>query len=101
MPANILNLPRLVVTQVEETDHDYHIKAQASTDPTACPECRHTGLVGFGRNEQLIKDLPMHGKRVGIYFDTRAVDLRVCGAQNAAPSVRGRTMRQPAHQDSK
>ena len=79
MPANILNLPRLTVTQVEETDHDYHIKAQASTDPTSCPECRHTGLVGFGRNEQLVKDLPMHGKRVGIYFDTRRFRCKECG----------------------
>lgn len=79
MPANILNLPRLTITQVDETDHDYHIKAQASTDPAACPECKHTGLVGFGRNEQLIKDLPMHGKRVGIYFDTRRFRCKECG----------------------
>ena len=49
MPANILNLPRLTVYQVEETDHDYHIKAQASFDPAGCPECKHTSLVGFGR----------------------------------------------------
>lgn len=78
MPANILNLPRLTVTNVDETDHDYHIKAQASSDPSACPECKHTGLVGFGRNEQLIKDLPMHGKRVGIYFDTRRFRCKEC-----------------------
>lgn len=79
MPVNILNLPRLKVTQVDETDHDYHIKAQAATDPEACSECRHTRLVGFGRNEQLIKDLPMHGKRVGIYFDTRRFRCKACG----------------------
>lgn len=78
MHANILNLPRLTVTGVDETDHDYHIKAQASTDPAACPECKHNGLVGFGRNEQLVKDLPMHGKRVGIYFDTRRFRCKGC-----------------------
>lgn len=79
MPANILNLPRLTVTQVDETEHDYHIKAKASFDPPFCPECKHTGLVGFGRNEQLVKDLPMHGKRVGIYFDTRRFRCKSCG----------------------
>ena len=79
MPANILNLSRLTVTQVDETDHDYHIKAQASFAPAACAECKHIGLVGFGRNEQLIKDLPMHGKRVGIYFDTRRFRCKACG----------------------
>lgn len=35
MPANILNLPRLKVTQVKETDHDYHVNAQAAFDPAA------------------------------------------------------------------
>lgn len=50
MPANILNLPRLKVTQVEESDHDYHIKAHASFDPTSCPACHSKSLVGFGRN---------------------------------------------------
>jgi len=78
MPANILNLPRLKVTQVEETDHDYHIKAQSAVDPAACPACHSKALVGFGRNEQLVKDLPMHGKRVGIYFDTRRFRCKDC-----------------------
>lgn len=79
MPANILNLPRLAVTQVDETDHDYHIKAQSAVDPDACPACHSKTLVGFGRNEQLVKDLPMHGKRVGIYFDTRRFRCKDCG----------------------
>ena len=79
MPANILNLPRLSVTQVDETEHDYRIRAKASFDPASCPECKHTGLVGYGRNEQLIKDLPMHGKRVGIYVDTRRFRWKSCG----------------------
>src|SRR5450830_1169098 len=79
MPANILNLPRLTVTKVEETDHDYHVKANSAVTPTSCPACHGKGLVGFGRNEQLIKDLPLHGKRVGIYFDTRRFRCKDCG----------------------
>lgn len=34
--------------------------------------------VGFGRREQLIKDLPMHGKRVGIYVNTRRMKCKSC-----------------------
>lgn len=79
MPANILNLARLTVTQVDESDHDYHIKAHAVTGPEACTACHSKALVGFGRNEQLVKDLPMHGKRVGIYFDTRRFRCKDCG----------------------
>jgi len=79
MPVNFLNSPFLTVTDVTETDHDYHIKACAAYDPVNCPTCKHTGLVGFGRNEQLVKDLPMHGKRVGIYFNTRRYRCKSCG----------------------
>jgi transposase len=34
--------------------------------------------VGFGRREQLVKDLPVHGKRVGVYIDTRRFQCRGC-----------------------
>lgn len=79
MPANILNLPLLVVDSVTEDDHDYHVHAHAALDPAACPACHSKSLVGFGRNEQLVKDIPMHGKRVGIYFDTRRFRCKDCG----------------------
>ena len=79
MPANILNLPRLMVDSVTEDDHNYHIHAHSALEPSGCSDCKSKRIVGFGRNEQLVKDLPMHGKRVGIYFDTRRFRCKECG----------------------
>lgn len=78
MPANILNLPSYRVLRVETNDHDYHITAEAVEPSKACPHCRSDNLVGFGRREQMVKDLPIHGKRVGLYVDTRRYRCRAC-----------------------
>ena len=78
MPANILNLPQLAVDSVTEDDHNYHIHSHSVLEPSGCPDCNSKRIVGFGRNEQLVKDLPMHGKRVGIYFDTRRFRCNEC-----------------------
>jgi len=79
MPANILNLPQLMVDSVTEDGHNYHIHAHSALEPSGCSDCKSKRIVGFGRNEQLVKDLPMHGKRVGIYFDTRRFRCKECG----------------------
>lgn len=78
MPANILNLPAYTVTGLQENDHDYHVDVVANISAGSCPHCRATDLVGFGRREQMIKDLPSHGKRVGIYVDTKRYRCRSC-----------------------
>lgn len=78
MPVNILNIPAYVVTGITENEHDYHIKSEVKQSPTNCPHCRSDKLVGFGRREQLVRDLPMHGKRVGLYVDTRRYQCRGC-----------------------
>lgn len=79
MPANILNLPDYKVVRVEETDHDYHITAEVSNPPRACVACGSDRLIGHGRNEQVIRDMPMHGKRMAIYVDTRRWRCQSCG----------------------
>ncbi|MCR4471603.1 transposase family protein [Burkholderia sp. SCN-KJ] len=38
---------------------------------THCPHCNSDRLVGFGRRERLVRDLPMHGRRVGMYVGTQ------------------------------
>lgn len=76
-PANILNLPDYAVTRLEETAHDYHVYAAVNGASHPCAACRSTNVVGHGRNELLIRDLPMHGKRVALYVDTRR--YRCCG----------------------
>lgn len=78
MPANILNLPAYAVIALEHNDHDYHIDAEVKQPPVECPMCHSSNLVGFGRREQMVKDLPIHGKRVGIYVSTRRMQCRAC-----------------------
>lgn len=78
MPANILNLASYAVLSVDNTDHDYHIKAEVKESPKRCYECHSSNVVGFGRREQLVKDLPIHGKRVGIYLNTRRMKCNEC-----------------------
>jgi len=79
MPRNILNLPSYAISSIEEEEHDCHIWAEAAQHPSTCQHCGHREIIGFGRREQLIRDLPMHGKRVGIYVDTRRYRCRQCG----------------------
>jgi len=78
MPVNILNLPLYRVERVKEEEHDYHIAASVLHPPRVCVHCKSKTFRGFGRREQLIKDLPIHGKRVGIYVLTRRYQCQTC-----------------------
>lgn len=78
MPANILDLAAYTVIAIDKTEHDYHIKAETKVAPTRCPHCRSANIVGFGRREQLVKDLPSLGRRVGVYVSTRRMKCQAC-----------------------
>lgn len=83
--TNILNLPDYTVTRLEETPHDYHVYAAVNGAAHACVACRSTNVVGHGCNEQMIRDLPMHGKRVAVYVDVRRYLCRGCGKTFSLP----------------
>lgn len=89
MATNILNLPDFKVRRVEEADHDYHVYAEVSNPPGVCTACGFDRLIGHGRNEQVIGDLPTHGKRLAIYVDTRRWRCQSCGKtfMEALPAV--------------
>lgn len=76
--TTILNLPGLNVLRVEESEHDYHVYAETAGETPRCPHCRSDAVVGFGRYERLIRDLPSHGKRTGIYLNGRRYRCRGC-----------------------
>ena len=76
---SILQLPAYNVLKVEAAEHDYHVTAEPVQSNRSCPQCQSANAVGFGRREQLVKDLPIHGKRVGIYVDTKRFQCRDCG----------------------
>ncbi len=79
MPTNILNLPQYYVLRVEETDHEYHVTAKPVNGTPACPHCQSDRLTSWGTREQVFKDLPLHGKHVGICIDTRRLRCQSCG----------------------
>jgi len=76
---DLLNLPSYRVLQVEDADGDYHITAETVFPPERCIHCGCDVLVGFGRRENWIRDLPIHGKRVGLSIDTRRFRCKTCG----------------------
>ncbi|NNM65716.1 MAG: ISL3 family transposase [Burkholderiales bacterium] len=84
MAANILNLYLYTVTRIVETEHDYSVYAAVATQVAHCPTCGSTRLSGFGRREQMIRDLPSHGKRVAIYVDTRRFKCLECSTDRVA-----------------
>ena len=75
---NLLNLPGYRILKVDETDDAYHIAAETQVAPTICPHCDGAALVGYGHREQWIRDLPMHGKQVGLYFQTHRYRCKAC-----------------------
>jgi transposase len=79
MTANILDLSYYRVGRVDETEHDYHIHAETAYTPTSCAHCRSTSVARWGARDLLFKDLPMHGKRVGIYVRARRLRCDDCG----------------------
>jgi zinc-finger of transposase IS204/IS1001/IS1096/IS1165 len=77
--ANKLNLVRYNVLGTKEADYDLHIDAETASPPKACLACCSENIVGGGRQEILIKDTPMYGKRVGIYVKARRIRCLECG----------------------
>ncbi len=61
----VLQLPAYTVLKVEAAEHDYHITAEPVESNRICPQCASVNAVGFGRREQLVKDLPLHGREDG------------------------------------
>lgn len=77
-PTNILNLPSYRVIQVDESQHDYHIRATPVVPQGVCRHCASDRLTAWGTREQVFKDLPSHGKRVGLYIDTQRYRCQGC-----------------------
>lgn len=79
MTTNIPNLPQYRVLKVNETEHDYHIFTEIAAENVPCPHCHSMKIQRWGTREILFKDLPMHGKRVGMYVRARRIRCDECG----------------------
>ncbi len=79
MPINILNLNAYEIINFKETEHDYHIYARTKVPSTICPHCGSNNVVGHGSDDITVKDMTIHGKRVGVYIGVRRYKCRGCG----------------------
>ena len=88
----MLRLPGYTIGTLRETAHDYHIPIETRTPAATCPGCQGAHCVGYGRSELLVHDLPMHGKRVGLYIHARRFKCRDCGKtfMESLPDVDGK-----------
>lgn len=81
---NLLNLPDWKIAEVETSDRDYRVHATYLPEPSACIHCgKGTLFAGklyrHGTRQQLLMDLPAHGKRVGILLTRSRYRCQDCG----------------------
>ena len=79
---NILNLPHWNVVGVKENAHDYRVEATIPEEaPGYCPKCMsmYAKVYKHGSRQQLIHDLPVHGKRVGVLLTRTRYRCQECG----------------------
>ncbi|PMN73186.1 ISL3 family transposase [Enterovibrio norvegicus] len=75
----LLNLPNVVVRNLEEDDESYVIHAESSVAIRDCPECRSAESVVIGKRIQGFVDTQMHAKTVRISFTRKRLKCKPCG----------------------
>jgi transposase len=81
---NLLNLPDYDISRVEQSARDYRVHATYKPEPDRCIHCGKGVLFGgklyrHGSREQLLMDLPAHGKRVGVLLTRNRYRCQDCG----------------------
>ena len=79
---NILNMPHWTVVGVKENTHDYQVEATVPEEtPGYCGKCHamFAKVYKHGSRQQLVHDLPAHGKRVGILLTRTRYRCQECG----------------------
>ncbi|MDQ0255562.1 transposase [Evansella vedderi] len=80
MVTNMLNLPKLNILDMTESEDDYRFLVETTSPPPSyCPKCGTVpNLYKHGKKNQLFFDLPMHAKRVGILIKRQRYKCREC-----------------------
>ncbi|MEG9372794.1 ISL3 family transposase [Bacillus cereus] len=78
---DLLLLPDLKTTEPpQENETDMMFKVEAIEPPERCPECGFDKLYRHDSRKQLIMDLPIRLKRVGLQLNRRRYKCRECGS---------------------
>jgi transposase len=76
---DLLNLSHFLITGHCENEHDFQIRVETKSPPSYCPHCGSVAnLYRHSNREQLIMDLPIHGKRVGLLLKRLRYKCREC-----------------------
>nr|WP_270376004.1 transposase [Enterococcus thailandicus] len=77
--TDLLFLPELrAIESPQENETDMMFKVEAIEPPERCPECGFDKLYKHGSRRQLIMDLPIRLKRVGLQLNRRRYKCRKC-----------------------
>ena len=77
---NLLQLEGYDLHSATETEHDFHLRVTPVKKPVYCQKCFRRDLVGFGKREQVVKDLPRLGKRTAVYVTASRWRCKKCGS---------------------
>ncbi len=78
---DLLFLPDLkTIEPPQENETDMMFKVEAIKPPERCPKCGFDKLYKHSSRKQLIMDLPIHLKRVGLQVNRRRYKCRECGS---------------------
>lgn len=76
---DILNLSRLKIYGILESEHDLQIQVEITSPPSSCPHCGCVAnLYKHSSREQICMDLPIRGKRVGLCVRRQRYRCREC-----------------------
>lgn len=76
---DILNLSRLKIYGILESEHDLQIQVEITSPPSSCPHCGCVAnLYKHSSREQICMDLPARGKRVGLCIRRQRYRCREC-----------------------
>lgn len=76
---DILNLADWSVLTTDESEYDYRFSVEYKSDRVVCPGCGSVDdHYGHGKLPQLIMDLPIHAKRVGLEVQRKRYQCRSC-----------------------
>lgn len=79
--SDLLFLPDLKTMELpQENETDMMFKVEATKPPERCPECGFDKLYKHSSRKQLIMDLPIRLKRVGLQVNRRRYKCRRCGS---------------------
>ncbi|MFD0867530.1 transposase family protein [Paenibacillus residui] len=78
----ILGLSEFIVLEdIQENEKDMLIIVETKSPPLSCPHCgRRTKLYKHGSRIQIILDLPIRLKRVGLQLNRKRYKCRECGS---------------------